>query len=306
MVLSNSARERVLVRVAGVGHQGDLSRRAFLGATAGLVLASACGRGGGQASSTTTTTAAQPLNLVLGSFQVLSGSEQRIAFGVLNGQRPVPEATEVDISFGLTDGEPGEFSPATRRDDGIEERPLYVSHHTFAQPGVYTATARVGRRTAEAAVQVIDPATSKVPVPGQALPSVATPTTADARGVDPICTRQPACPWHDISLDAALAEARPIVLLVATPALCQSAVCGPVLDILLDIKTDFESSLRFIHAEVFTDATGKTTTAAVQGLRLENEPFLFLAGADGVIKNRFDGPYDRGEAKAALAALIQG
>lgn len=287
-----------------MGQNGDLSRRAFLGATAGLVLASACGRGAEQAASTTTTTA-PPLNLLLGSFQVLSGSEQRVAFGVLNGQKPVPRDTEVEISFGLPDGAPGDFAAATRRDDGIEARPLYVSHHTFDQPGMYTATARVGRQTAEAAVQVIAPADSKVPVPGQPLPSFPTPTTADGRGVNPICTRVPACPWHDVSLDAALAERRPIVLLVATPALCQSAVCGPVLDILLDVKADFEPSVRFLHAEVFSDATGKTTTAAVQGLRLENEPFLFLAGADGIIKNRFDGPYDRGEAKAALAALTQ-
>lgn len=288
-----------------MGQNGDLSRRTFLGATAALALTAACGRGGGQAASSTTA-ASQPLNLVLGSFQILAGSEQRVAFGVLNGQRPVPDKTDVEISFAPVEGDAeGEFAPATRRDDGIEARPLYVAHHTFDTPGMYTATAKVGRRTAEAAVQVIDPAGSKVPVPGQPLPVFATPTTADARGVNPICTREPACPWHDISLDAALAERRPIVLLVATPALCQSAVCGPVLDILLDVKGDFESSVRFIHAEVFTDSSGQTTTPAVQALRLENEPFLFLVGADGVVRDRFDGPYDRAEARAALATLTQ-
>jgi len=288
-----------------VAQPGDLSRRVFLGATAGLVVASACGRGSEQVASTTTS-ALPPLNLVLGSFQILSGSEQRVAFGVLDGQRPVSDATDVEVSFGPPDGPPGEFAPATRRDDGIEARPLYVAHHTFDQPGMYTATAKVGRRTAEAAVQVIDPASSKVPVPGQPLPAVATPTVTDAKGVNPICTNTPACPWHDISLDAALAERRPIALLVATPALCQSAVCGPVLDILLDVKADFESSVRFMHAEVFTDSSGKTTAPIVQALRLENEPFLFLAGSDGLIRERFDGPYDRAEARAALAALSQG
>ena len=283
----------------------DISRRAFLAGAAGLAVTAACGRGGGQAASTTTT-AAKPLNLVLGSFQVLAGTEQRVAFGVLDGQKPVGADTEVEIAFAANDSAPAAFAPATRRDEGIEQRPLYVAHYTFAQPGIYTATAKVGRRTAEAAVQVIDPAASKVPVPGQPLPAVATPTTADPRGVDPICTRTPACPWHDVSLDAALTERRPIALLVATPALCQSAVCGPVLDILLEAKAEFESSIRFLHAEVFTDNTGKTTTAVVQALQLENEPFLFLAGADGVVRDRFDGPYDREEARLALAALAKG
>lgn len=288
-----------------MGQRGDISRRSFLGAAAAVALASACGRDGSQAASTTTTRS-EPLNLVLGSFQVLAGSEQRVAFGVLDGQKPVSDTAKVEIGFATVDAAAaGEFAPATRRDDGIEARPLYVAHHTFAAPGMYTATARVGRRTAEAAVQVIAPADSKVPVPGQPLPAVATPTTTDPRGVDPICTREPNCPWHEVSLDAALAESRPIALLIATPALCQSAVCGPVLDILLDVKDEFESSVRFIHAEVFADSTGKTTTAVVQALRLENEPFLFLVGPDGLVRDRFDGPYDRVEARAALAALTQ-
>lgn len=282
-----------------------ISRRAFLAGAAGLAVTAACGGSGDQVASTTSTTATT-LNLVLGSFQVLAGTEQRVAFGVLDGQKPVGASTEVEIAFAASNAAPATFAAATRRDDGIEQRPLYVAHHTFAQPGIYTATAKVGRRTAEAAVQVIDPASSQVPVPGKPLPAVATPTTADARGVNPICTAEPACPWHDISLDTALTEGRPIALLVATPALCQSAVCGPVLDILLEAKSEFESSIRFLHAEVFTDNTGKTTTAAVQALRLENEPFLFLAGADGVVRDRFDGPYDREEALIALAALAKG
>jgi hypothetical protein len=281
----------------------NLTRRAFLGATAGLVVTAACGGGDSGGMAATSTTAKAPLNLVLGSFQVLAGGEQRIAFGVLDGQKPVPEGTGVEVAF-AADGESAEdFSEAMRRDDGIELRPLYVAHHTFAQPGIYQATARVGSRTAEAAVQVIDPATSKVPVPGQPLPRVATPTLGDARGVDPICTREPDCPWHDKSLDAALGEGRPIALLVATPALCQSAVCGPVLDILLSLKEEFEGRVTFIHAEVFADSTGSATTPVVQALQLENEPYFFLAGADGLVKERFDGPYDRTEAQAALTRI---
>lgn len=231
--------------------------------------------------------------------------EQRVAFGILNGQRPVGEDTEVEIAFGPVDGPPGEFVSAARRDEGIEARPLYVAHHTFDTPGNYMATARVGDRTAEAAVEVIDPAASNVPVPGQPLPRVATPTLADPRGVDPICTQVPPCPWHEISLDEALDEARPVVLLVATPALCQSAVCGPVLDILLSHREEFEPEVRFIHAEVFTDASGGTTTPVVQALQLQNEPFLFMAGADGLVKERFDGPYDSDEAQSALARLTR-
>jgi len=69
------------------------------------------------------------------------------------------------------------------------------------------------------------------------------------------------------------------------------------------VKDEFGDKLRFIHAEVFTDSTGTTTTPVVQALALENEPFLFLAGADGKVVERFDGPYDREEARMALTRL---
>ena len=54
--------------------------------------------------------------------------------------------------------------------------------------------------------------------PGDQMPgSLDTPTTADARGVDPICTADPVCPLHDVTLADALAAGDPIALLVATP-----------------------------------------------------------------------------------------
>ena len=60
---------------------------------------------------------------------------------------------------------------------------------------------------------------------GERLPAIATPTTADARGVDPICTNDPVCPLHDVTAAEALDEGRPIALLVSTPAFCQIAIC---------------------------------------------------------------------------------
>ncbi len=282
-----------------------VSRRSFLLAGAGLTVAAACGRGERAATTiapTTTTSAA--LNLLLGIYQPLAGAEQRVSFGVIRGQRPIGASEPVSIAFGKVGAPLSSPQTAARRADGIEDRPLHVVRFAFPEPGNYRAVATVGGEHAEAAFAVIDPATSKVPVAGSALRPTPTPTVADHRGVEPICTRQPACPWHDVSLDTALAERRPIALLFSTPALCQSAVCGPVLDILLGLRAEYEGRVRFVHAEIYTDNTGQTTTPAVQAYSLENEPFLFLAGADGKVRERFDGPYDRSEAADALRRLV--
>lgn len=131
-----------------------------------------------------------------------------------------------------------------------------------------------------------------------------TPTTADTGGVDPICTRQPQCPLHEVSLDAALVEKRPLAVLFATPARCQSQLCGPVLDTLLAHHDAFADRVRFVHVEIFASRTGTTVAPATKAYDLTQEPFLFLAGADGVIRERIDNAYDRTEAKQALERLV--
>ena len=73
------------------------------------------------------------------------------------------------------------------------------------------------------------------PRPGERLSRVDTPTTADAAASNPICTRDPGCPFHDVHAARRAGRGRkPVALLVATPAYCQTAVCGPVLDVLLE------------------------------------------------------------------------
>jgi hypothetical protein len=137
---------------------------------------------------------------------------------------------------------------------------------------------------------------------------VATPLPTDHRGVDPICTRQPACPLHDVSLDSALAEGRPTAVLFSTPALCQSRTCGPVLEILLGEVPRYASKVRFLHVEVYKSLQSNFTeadlTPGMKAYGLYFEPVLFLAGADGVIRSRLAGPFDRTEARAALDALV--
>lgn len=289
----------------------SISRRAFLVGGSAVVLA-ACSKKDGTVidarddAPDTSAPATSKLNLVLASFQPLAVADQRVAFAVIDAKTSKPlQAKEVRVAF-APDGPASKFGEAVTaaaHAEGIENRPYFLARTDFAKPGLYKMQVTYEDRVAEAPLEVADPATSKVPVPGQPLISTPTPTTADARGVNPICTRQPACPWHDVSLDAALGEKKPIVLLFGTPALCQSATCGPVLDILLQEAPSFGDRIRFLHVEVFTDSTGKTVAPALRAYNLENEPFLFLAGADGVVRERLDGPFDRSEARDALNRL---
>jgi hypothetical protein len=132
-----------------------------------------------------------------------------------------------------------------------------------------------------------------------------TPTVTDAHGVDPICTNDPVCDLHDATLADALEEGRPLALLVSTPAFCQFAVCGPVLDVLLGVAGD-HPDVRLLHAEVYAHPEEELDTKApiVDALGLTFEPCLLLVDATGTVKERLDTIFDTTEVDEALARLV--
>ena len=236
--------------------------------------------------------------------QLVSGIDQRVAFVLQGQQNFVRPDSPVTIQFGpgLDPSRLGPPMAAVIHTDS-DPAPAYVTTtYRFPAPGDYWVRATYKGQSADAPLQgVISPAASLVPLPGKPMISTPTPTFSNGLGLKLLCTRQPQCPWHDISLDAALAQHLPIALLFATPALCQTATCGPVLDQLLSLKSQFEGKVRFIHSEIYTDMTAAVNVPAVKAYNLTSEPILFVSGADGVVTTRIDGLFGRGEAAAALS-----
>ena len=284
-----------------------LSRRQFLLAgagLAGLAVVGACGRGddegrSGAGGTATTAAGAGRFSLVVASFTHVAGIDQRLTFALLTAQRSGPLPIEGPVEVAI-DGAPVE---STLHSDGTP-LPYLLVRHRFADAGPVEVSATYGGETAEAGVMVSAPDEVKVPYPGTAMIAAPSPTPADPLGVDPICTADPPCPLHDVSLDAALGEQRPLAVLFATPALCQSRLCGPVLDTLLEQREAFADRVRFLHVEIYTDRTGETLAPTVQAYNLAAEPVLFLAGADGTVSERLDNAFDRVEARAALERLV--
>ena len=300
-----------------------LSRRHFLattgGALAGAALLGACGGDDDEGSDPTTTTGASS-KLVLvqffgGGALFAAGEKLRAPFGLADaeGLLPVddtPESVEVQI---ITPDGRGTSEPITiqRRSDGLE-RPYFPLIGTLPEPGIYTVRAELGGPAgSEMSVAVNTPAEVKVIRPGATMPALQTPTVGDARGVDPICTRDPACPLHDTTVADVLAQKRPLALLLSTPGYCQVSICGPVLDVLLGVMGDHPGVVP-LHAEVYRDpvaafadqpVTTEDFAPAMSELGVHLEPALVLVGADGKVTERFDAIFDASELDEALAAL---
>ena len=88
---------------------------------------------------------------------------------------------------------------------------------------------------------------------GEKAPKIDTPTVESVGGdVKQIDTRVPPGTMHDDNFADVLGK-KPILLLFATPALCQTRVCGPVVDIAEQVKARTSGDTAFIHMEIYND-----------------------------------------------------
>ena len=295
-----------------------LPRRTFLagGLAAGSLVLAACGgsdddsndAGGGAG------TAEAELAFLIATFPdgfrqqatVVAGPEQRIAFVVadqIDNLRDTAPAT-LDLVIAGADGNLLETA-VERRVDGIIT-PYYAATLTFPAAGQYTASLPGHPDVAPVDFLVLDRAAVPIPQVGDPLPVVPTATFDDLKGVADLCTRAVECPFHEIDLIDAAANDKPTVLLIATPGFCQTDICGPVVDLLMDEAAD-RDDLNVIHAEVYVDPSDFETgafpdlTDVVNAAALPFEPALFVADADNVILARLDTTFDRSELRAALA-----
>jgi hypothetical protein len=182
---------------------------------------------------------------------------------------------------------------------------IFVTHLELDQPGKYWVLAEpVGGRKIQAIGNVVVAKTAAAPAVGdQAIPSD-TPTLESTGGeLEALTTQSP--PDRELlrtSIADALAAKSPFVVTFATPAYCQTRTCGPVVDIVSEVRRRHEAeNLRFIHVEIYEgNDPAKGTNRWVNEWKLPSEPWTFLVGADGRIKERFEGIFSVRELDEAV------
>jgi hypothetical protein len=259
---------------------------------------------------------------------VVSGTPQRLAFGVDDANGSHLLAVPASLAFQLSrNGSPiGGPTEVAGHSDGV---PIgyFPYRATFDSPGTYQVQVTLDGRPSTVDFDVVAAADSPLVQRGSPMVPVETPTVADHRGVEPICTQpKGTCPFHTMTLTQALASKKPTLLLVSTPKFCQIGVCGPVLDLLTEVAPQ-HPGVQVIHAEVYTNAEAeldKTNSTAspsgqpaapaqavdsatlapvVDAYGLSYEPALFVSDGNGRLVDRLDNIFDRAEITAALASV---
>ncbi len=147
--------------------------------------------------------------------------------------------------------------------------------------------------------------------PGEQAAAIDTPTLADVDGDLSRLTSaaSPDPELHRLSLAEALSNDRPTLLLVATPAFCQTRLCGPVYDVASDVHASYADRVNFVYAEAFDGLPNPSTTGfqpspAMRAFGLESEPWLFFVDPGGTIVYRLEGFWTAGEVERQLQSRL--
>ncbi len=260
------------------------------------------------------------------SVDLWAGYPQHFELGIFqstqaNGVKLVTFGT-IQLSFSYL-GSDGSATPSP----GPQVRASYLAAPTThadgsgpTLPGIWQAdvTADVqGAGTQRLSTQFAVGSKPAFPAPGQkalrtrnlTLASKGVPLSAidsRAQGGNPV----PDPDLHRWTIARALAQHRPIVVIFATPVYCTSQFCGPTVDGVQILAKQYPDRAVFIHVEIYRKVSSngsKTPNQAAVDWAFRNgdliEPWLYLIGSDGVIKDRWAPLFDQSDVARELAAL---
>jgi hypothetical protein len=102
-----------------------------------------------------------------------------------------------------------------------------------------------------------------------------------------------------------LGNGKPTVVTFATPALCESRMCGPDVDVVEAVHVRRKDDANFIHVEIYKDSSGGKLAPAVEAWDVDKagEPWVFFVGSDGKVRERLSGPIGEWEVDEAVGRL---
>ena len=223
----------------------------------------------------------------------------------VNGVEAVFKSTKVEFTHTHESGEQHLHEDVTG---------VYVADVTFDQStamyvrvtGILADGTPLTARTSNFPVQP----QSLTPALGSPAPRSDNPTTADVSDITLIDSSDPARPeMHAMSIARAIDTGKPVVIAFATPAFCQSRICGPTMEVMDELYSKYGDAAAFVHIEPYDLAAlrqqGQFQLApAAAEWRLPSEPWVFVLDRQGRVAAKFEGIVMVEDLEAALAGLV--
>ena len=284
------------------------------------MLALACGSPSASTKATTTHTYPVALNYVVAT-NTLEVGEQRVAF-LLSTPNGILKTSSAMVTPVYLEGDGPASSTIEAQFNlwpyGI--RGSYTAYANFDRPGRWRLDLQVDNPNGVDEIQIELKVLDKSPVPSVASKALLseTKTLASYEKIEQITTDYSPDPdLYRLSVDEAVQNGRPSVIVFASPAFCTSPTCGPQVDTLTNLKEKHPELADYIHVEIYdnpAEIQGNLDRAEIFSVvddwgltSIEdylNESWTFVVGADGNIYDRFEGFATVEELETALMKVI--
>jgi hypothetical protein len=122
---------------------------------------------------------------------------------------------------------------------------------------------------------------------------------------------------HLLTIEQAIEDPKPDVIVFATPAFCTSATCGPQVDTVSELKDAHRGEANFIHVEIYDnpdqiqgDLSKARLAPAVSEWGFDkvphwfNESWTFVLDSEGRIEQKFEGFVTLAELEETLQRVL--
>ena len=116
---------------------------------------------------------------------------------------------------------------------------------------------------------------------------------------------------YEMTIADAVSSGRPTVVTFGTPAYCETATCGPQVEVVASLKDRHRADANFIHVEVYEnpleiegDLSRGRLSPVLEEWGLRSEPFTFVLDKSGLVASKFEGFAAEEELEAALASVL--
>ena len=252
---------------------------------------------------------------------VLRTGSQRVSFLLASPTALVkaPEAT-VTTRYLDSDGAISETKQAAFHLWPYAVRGAYSTHLTFDRPGRWELDISVddGKFSGETelVVQVSDKAA--VPDIGQVPPPSQTKTLESEGSLKALTTDfTPDPDLYLLTVEQAVQDSKPDVIVFATPAFCTSPTCGPQVDTVAELKEAHRGEANFIHVEIYDnpdeiqgDLSRAKITRAVSEWGFDqipgwfNESWTYVLDSEGRVYQKFEGFVSLEELEETLEEVL--
>ena len=246
---------------------------------------------------------------------------ERLAFGVITRDGGPLRAEQATVRTYFLSPDSDAREPRQTLTAGFLAWPtvagVFVAHPEFDVAGTWELEAEL---TTDDGVEVVAKSafpvkeTSDTPAIGDPAPPSVTPKASDVADLSHITTAgEPDPALYALSIREAVAEAKPFVVLFATPAYCVSFTCGPQVQELSALREKLAGRANFIHVEVFKDPHliegGRPTGGLVDSVGewgLPTEPWTFVVDGEGIVRAKFEQYTPPSVIEDALLEVIPG